>query len=115
MCGPSTHLHKLLIEDLRISSFLAFGYPVSPQVAAKNLGGKCLLLGNISPTLMLHGTKEDVKKSCMDALEAMAPCGGLVLGDGANVCPHTPLENLSVFTEASEEYAKLHPDLFMEC
>ena len=38
------------------------------------------------------------------ALEAMAPCGGFMLGDGANVCPGTPLANLAALTEASEEY-----------
>lgn len=48
----------------------------------------------------------------MEALEAMAPCGGLTLCDGANVCPGTPLENLAVFVEACEDYAKMHPELF---
>ncbi len=36
----------------------------------------------------------------------MAPCGGFMLGDGANVCPGTPLENLAAFTEAAEEYGR---------
>ena len=62
------------------------------------------LWGNISPMLMLNGTKEEVKQAALEALEAMAPCGGFRLGDGANVCPGTPLENLVVFTEAAEEY-----------
>ena len=106
MCGPSTHLHEALVNDLRITSFNLFGYEVPPQVAATNLGGKMLLWGNIDPMLMLNGTKAQVRQACLDALEALAPCGGFMLGDGANVCPGTPLENLTVFVEAAEEYGQ---------
>jgi hypothetical protein len=104
MCGQSTHLHQALIEDLRITSFDLFGYMVEPEVAARNLGGKVLLWGNINPMLMLNGTRAQVKQAARVALEAMAPCGGLLLGDGANVCPGTPVENLAALTEAAEEY-----------
>jgi uroporphyrinogen-III decarboxylase len=104
MCGQSTHLHQALVEDLRITSFDLFGYLVEPEVAARNLGGKMLLWGNLNPMLMLNGTKEQVKQAARAALEAMAPCGGLLLGDGANVCPGTPVENLAALTEAAEEY-----------
>ena len=104
MCGQSTHLHEVLVRHLRISSFDIFGYMVDPAVAAKNLGGRMYLWGNINPMLMLNGTKEQVKQEALVALEAMAPCGGFMLGDGANVCPGTPLENLAALTEASEDY-----------
>lgn len=112
MCGRSAHLHEALINELHMTSFDLFGYQVAPEVVAKNLGGKCLLWGNINPMLMLTGTREEVKKEAMRALEALAPCGGLLLGDGANVCPGTPIENLAVLTEASEENAKAYPELF---
>ena len=62
------------------------------------------LWGNISPMLMLNGTPDQVKQAALDALAAMAPCGGFMLGDGANVCPGTPLESLAALTQASEEY-----------
>jgi hypothetical protein len=104
MCGQSTHLHQVLVDDLRISSFDIFGYMVDTNDAARNLGGKAILWGNINPMLMLEGTAEEVRQAASAALEAMAPCGGLLLGDGANVCPGTPLENLAAFTDASEEY-----------
>ena len=112
MCGNSIHLHKTLVEDLRISSFNLFGHLVPPKTAAENMGGKVLLWGNIDPVLMMSGSKAEVKKACMAALEEMAPYGGLMLGDGANVCPGTPLENLAALTEASEEYALAHKELF---
>lgn len=104
MCGDSAHLHKSLVEDLGISSFNVFGFPVSPGVVAENLGGKARLWGNIDPMLMKDGTKDDVKAAAMECIGQLAPCGGFMLGDGANICPGTPLENLSALTEASEEY-----------
>ena len=104
MCGDSTHLHPALIDDLRITDFEIFGYLVDPRVAAENLGGKMRLWGNINPMNMRYGTRDEVKAEALAALAAMAPCGGLLLGDGANVCPGTPLENLAALTEAAEEY-----------
>ena len=104
MCGQSTHLHGALVDDLHISSFNIFGYMVDPRAAASNLGGRVYLWGNINPMLMLNGTREQVKQAALEALEAMAPCGGFMLGDGANVCPGTPLANLAALTEASQEF-----------
>ena len=104
MCGKSEHLHKALVEELKINCFNIFGYIVPPATAAKNMGGKVALWGNISPMLMLEGTKDQVKQACLEAIDTMGPCGGFMLGDGANVCPGTPLENLAVFVEAAEEY-----------
>ena len=90
MCGQSTHLHQALVDDLHVSSFNIFGYAVDPKLAAKNLGSRMYLWGNINLMLMLNGTKAQVKQAALAALEAMAPCGGFMLGDGANVCPGTP-------------------------
>ena len=105
MCGDSTHLHAVLRDETRISSFDIFGYMVPPAVAAANLGRHGVALwGNINPMLMLTGSKAAVLAEARAALEAMAPCGGLLLGDGANVCPGTPLENLAALTEAAEAY-----------
>jgi len=104
MCGDSTHLHPALVEDLPVTSFDLFGYLVPPTVAARTLGGKMRLWGNINPMLMLNGTKAAVITAARECLEALAPCGGLLLGDGANVCPGTPLANLAALTEAAEEY-----------
>jgi uroporphyrinogen-III decarboxylase len=106
MCGQSAHLHQSLVEDLQITSFDLFGYLVEPQIAAANLGGRMHLWGNISPMLMLKGTPAQVKQAALAALEALAPRGGYRLGDGANVCPGTPIENLAALTEAAEEYGR---------
>ncbi len=104
MCGDSTHLHQALVDDLRMTHFDIFGYPVLPEKAAANLGQSCLLWGNLNPMLMKDGTYAEVKQAALDCLKAMAPCGGFMLGDGANVCPGTPLESFYAVLEAAEEY-----------
>ena len=104
MCGDSTHLHPSLKEDLKMTSFNIFGYPVPPKVAAANLGGTTLLWGNINPMLMQTGTPQDVRQAALECIEAMGPCGGYMLGDGANVCPGTPLGSFHAIMEAAEEY-----------
>lgn len=106
MCGDSAHLHPALVEDLPVSEFSLFGYLVPPEVAARNLGGKMRLWGNINPMLMLDGSADQVKAAARACLDALAPCGGLLLGDGANVCPGTPLDNLAALTTAAEEYGR---------
>ncbi|HBG28945.1 MAG: hypothetical protein A2Y10_03545 [Planctomycetes bacterium GWF2_41_51] len=104
MCGKSQHLHKALVEELKIDAFNVFGYLVPPAVAAENMGGKVALFGNINPMLIHKGSKEQIKQACWEAIDVMGPYGGFMLGDGANVCPGTPLENLAAFVETAEEY-----------
>lgn len=104
MCGESRHLHEVLKKDLKMTSFEVFGYLVPPKVAAANLGGTTLLWGNINPMLMKDGSYEEVKQAAMECIEAIGPCGGFLLGDGANVCPGTPLASFYAIIEAAEEF-----------
>lgn len=104
MCGDSTHLHSVLRDELRMTSFDIFGYLVPPRVAAANLGASCLLWGNIDPMLMRNGAPDEVYAAARECLEAMAPCGGYMLGDGANVCPDTPLASFRAIMQAAQDY-----------
>jgi hypothetical protein len=104
MCGSSAHLHRVLKEDMKMTSFDIFGYLTPPKVAAANLGGTTLMWGNVNPMLMKDGTRAEVKQAAWECLEALAPCGGFMLGDGANVCPGTPLESFQAMMEAAEEF-----------
>jgi len=103
MCGQR-HLHEALLNDARITSFILFGSPVKPEVAAKNFGGRMYLWGNIDPMLILNGPKEKIREATLDCLRNLGPYGGFVLTDGANICPGTSLENMTVLREAAEKY-----------
>jgi hypothetical protein len=104
MCGKSTHLHQALKENLKMNSFFLFGYLVPPKVAAANLGGTTLMWGNINPMLMKDEGYDVVRRAARECIEAIAPCGGLLLGDGANVCPGTPLASFQAIMDAAEEF-----------
>ena len=104
MCGESEHLHQVLKEELKMNHFDIFGYQVRPEIAAANLGGSALLWGNINPMLMMDGDYQEVKQAAWECIDAMGPCGGFMLGDGANVCPGTPLESFSAIMAAAEEF-----------
>ncbi|MFN8005495.1 MAG: uroporphyrinogen decarboxylase family protein [Terriglobia bacterium] len=114
MCGKSDHLHQALLEEEKITSLFLFGREVKPAVAAKNLGGRCYLWGNLDPIMLLDGPKEKIRGATIEFLEALAPCRGIVLGDGANVCPGTPLENLRLVLETTQQYCLEHPQLFTD-
>lgn len=104
MCGDSAHLHRALKEDMHMTQFDVFGYLVPPKIAAANLGGSTLLWGNINPMLMLDGTPEQIKQAAWECIDAMGPCGGFMLGDGANICPGTPLASFQAVMAAAEDY-----------
>jgi uroporphyrinogen-III decarboxylase len=104
MCGNSTHLHQVLKDDLKMNMFPYFGYLVPPKVAAANLGGFSRLTGNLNPMLMKDGSYQQVKQAARECIEAIGPCGGFMLADGANVCPGTPLQSFQAIMEAAEEY-----------
>jgi len=112
MCGHSTHLHDSLLNKLRMSSFILFGYPTQPEEIRSNLGSNCLLWGNVNPVNMLTKSAQLVKDEAGHVLEVLAPLGVLMLGDGANLCPGTPLENIRALAEAAEKYAQTHPQYF---
>lgn len=104
MCGDSRHLLEVLKEDLQMNHFDIFGYLVPPRVAAASLGGAALLWGNINPMLMKDGDYQEVRQAAWECLDAMGPCGGFMLGDGANVCPGTPLESFHAIMDAAEAF-----------
>ncbi|NQT53479.1 hypothetical protein HQ576_15580 [bacterium] len=103
MCGDSRHLIASLKEDMKMTRFELFGYLVPPAVAAAELRG-IKLWGNLDPMMMKDAPPEQVKQAARECLEALAPGGGHLLGDGANVCPGTPPATFAAIMEASEEY-----------
>ena len=104
MCGDSSHLLPSLKNELRMTHFDVFGYLVPPKVAAEKLGGNILMWGNLNPMLMRDGSSEEVRQAAWECLKALAPCGGFMLGDGANICPGTPLESFQAVMEAAKAY-----------
>ncbi len=113
-CGRSVHLLDTYIDDLKISTFSLFGYSVTPETVAQKLAGKCYLWGNINPIMLADEDKEAIAVYSRKYFDLVAPYGGIVFGDGANVTPDTPVDNMELVVRVAEEYAKDHPEIFTD-
>lgn len=106
-CGNSTHLLDAFMNDLNITSFWIFGFPVDPYIVAKKMGGKIKVSGNLNCTELLRGKKEQIYNDSINCLKAFAPYCGYTLSDGANVAPGTPIENLEQVLKAAEDFGNV--------
>ncbi len=106
MCGQAGHLLGIFADDLQIDEFQGFGWEVDLDRIAEVMGGRVVLLGNVSPLTIANGTPEDVKAATRRVLEKLAPYGGLIIQDGNNVAPGSPLENINAMMGAAEEYCR---------
>jgi uroporphyrinogen decarboxylase len=76
-------------------------------VAADEVGGKCRLIGNVSPRILLGGSPGDVRKAVEDAVEeGRGNPKGFVLSTGCELPPATPSENLRAFMETAHEIGR---------
>ncbi len=68
------------------------------------LAGKVLLHGNVDPMTLYHGTVQDVERETGKILETLAASGGIILGDGYNIVPASPLSNLEAVRAMSARF-----------
>ncbi len=106
MCGKTDHLLQILADELSIVEFNAFGYQTDLDLVAEHMGGKVFLIGNVSPILIASGTPEQVKEETRGVIEKLASCRGLMIMDGANIAPESPLENINAMMEAAKEHGR---------
>jgi uroporphyrinogen-III decarboxylase len=106
MCGQTNHLLDIFTNKLKINELQGFSYQVNLDRIAQIMGGKVVLLGNVSPMLIASGTPEQVKIATIKVLEKLAHCGGLIIQDGNNIAPETPIENINAMMAASKAYGQ---------
>ena len=102
MCGKSDHLLEIFRDDLAVHELQGFGYEVDLDRIAAVMGGKVVLLGNVNPMLIYSGTPEAVSRATCHVIEKLGPFGGLIIQDGNNIPPGSPLENINAMMEAAE-------------
>jgi len=79
MCGHTNHLLETFANDLKINEYQGFGWEVDLERIGKVMGGRVVLLGNVSPVLIANGTPEQVKAATRKVIEKLAPYGGLIV------------------------------------
>jgi uroporphyrinogen-III decarboxylase len=104
MCGKTDHLLEIFTDELKINEFQGFGWNVDLEKVRQVMGGRVVLLGNVNPLTIAQGTPEQVKAETRRVIEKLAPCRGLIIQDGNNIAPESPVENINAMMEAAEEY-----------
>jgi uroporphyrinogen decarboxylase len=79
---------------------------VSLDRIAESMGGKVVLIGNVDPLLIRNGTPEQVRDATRSVIEALGRFRGIIIQDGSNVPPGSPLENINAMMEAAEAYGR---------
>jgi uroporphyrinogen decarboxylase len=106
MCGATDHLLEIFAEDLAIHEFQGFGYQVNLHHVGQVMGGRIVLLGNVNPMLIHTGTPVEVREATRKVIEVLGPYRGLIIQDGNNIPPGSPLENINAMMEAAELYGR---------
>jgi uroporphyrinogen decarboxylase len=106
MCGQTDHLLEIFTDELRINEYQGFGYQVDLDHIARVMGGRVVLVGNVDPMLIYSGTPDDVRLAAKRVIEKLGPTRGLILQDGSNISPGTPIENINAMMEAAELYGR---------
>ena len=106
MCGKADHMLEIFRDDLKIDELQGFGYQVSLDRVAAVLGGRVVLVGNVNPMLIYSGTPEEVRQATRVVIEKLAHYRGLIIQDGSNIPPGSPLENINAMMEAAELYGR---------
>jgi len=102
MCGSAGHLLKTFRDELQIHELQGFGYQVDLDTVGAILGGRVVLVGNVNPLLIHSGTPEQVRDATMRVIKKLGHFGGLIVQDGSNIPPGSPIENINAMMAAAE-------------
>jgi len=101
MCGTATPLVEML-HDCGANA-LSFDHKTDLSEARKILGEKAIIFGDIdSVKVLLNGSKEDIKRSVIKALES----GVDGIMPGCDIWPLTPCSNIKAMVDATRKYGK---------
>lgn len=107
LCGRAQHLFSTLVEELGVDGF-EVGFPTDLARARFTLGEDIELLGNVHPDLLRSGPTEAIDRAVRAVCQSGALNGGrLIVRDGNNCAPRTPIEHFQAMYEAGQHWGKL--------
>ncbi len=103
ICGNAT----TIAADMAATgaAVLELDYKVDMPKVKAAVQGRSTVLGPIDPSgVMALGDPELVRAKCREAIDVLAPGGGLILGPGCALPPLTPPENVEAMIETARTY-----------
>jgi len=84
---------------------VSFGHQVDLTTAIKYFGDKCIIIGNVDPSIIQNGTPQQVYELCKQCIKKgkYAPRGYMLMS-GCEVAPMSPPYNLYMMKKAVEDF-----------
>lgn len=105
-CGRADHLVPFIASKLKPDEYWGFSYLTDRDLIKKNMAGRMVLCGGVSPITIHDGTPEDVEKETRELIEKFASSKGYIVMDGNNIAPGSPLANINAMHHAAERYGR---------
>ena len=100
LCGDATHLFRIMRDELNAYTFDT-GFPVDHVALARELGPEVCVQGGPPSMLIESGTPEQITAESRRILREVLPLTKrLVLRDGNDIPPNTPLQNIWALANA---------------
>ncbi|MHC1693642.1 MAG: uroporphyrinogen decarboxylase family protein [Sphaerochaetaceae bacterium] len=100
ICGNNTQVFEDYVDSG--ADIIAVDHAASLAEAARIVGNRCCIIGNINPSgVLLWGKPEEVASQAHECFEAVLP-NRYLLGTGCEVAMDTPLDNIKALLAVTE-------------
>ena len=101
VCGKTLKHTQYLVDTG--ATVLSIDYATDIGECIRMVDDQVVILGNVNPMLLRHGTKEEVEKEVQGILDACKGFSNFVLGTGCSIIWGTPDENMQVLFDMAEK------------
>ncbi len=109
ICGDSTRILPDMITTG--AQILELDYKTDMHQSKRLMQGKTTFLGPVNPELIYIARSTDkVEAAAKEAIEILAPGGGLILGPGCALGLGTPMDNIHALVESAKKYGVYNAD-----
>lgn len=102
VCGQTLQHTGYMVETG--AQVLSIDYVTDIYKCIRMVPDNVVILGNVNPSTLRLGTKEDVRVECNEILDACRGFDNFVMGTGCSIMEGTPDENMEEMFRAVEEY-----------
>lgn len=102
VCGQTLPHTEYMVKTG--AQVLSIDYVTNIYECIKRVPDNVVILGNVNPSTLRFGTKEEVREECNKILDACRGFDNFVMSTGCSIMEDTPDENMEEMFRAVEEY-----------